>query len=69
LATLAALATLAIFTKKTGRAAAQKEWHSSAQRLVGLLGAAQRFLMTRYLEQYLDLFGSFEACFRYKGAG
>lgn len=28
----------------------------------------ERFLMTRYLEQYLDLFGSFEACFRYKGA-
>jgi trehalose synthase len=27
----------------------------------------ERFLMTRYLEQYLDLFGSFEACFRYKG--
>jgi trehalose synthase len=28
----------------------------------------QRFLMTRYLEQYLDLFGSFEASFHYKGA-
>jgi trehalose synthase len=28
---------------------------------------SERFLMTRYLEQYLELFGSFEACFRYKG--
>jgi trehalose synthase len=27
----------------------------------------EKFLMTRYLEQYLDLFGSFEACFRYRG--
>jgi trehalose synthase len=26
----------------------------------------ERFLMTRYLEQYLDLFGSFETCFRYR---
>ena len=26
----------------------------------------EKFLMTRYLEQYLDLFGSFETCFRYK---
>jgi trehalose synthase len=26
----------------------------------------QHFLMTRYLEQYLDLFGSFETCFRYR---
>jgi len=24
-------------------------------------------LMTLYLEQYLDLFGSFETCFRYQG--
>jgi hypothetical protein len=29
----------------------------------------KKFLMTRYLEQYLDLFGSFEACFRYQGTG
>ena len=28
----------------------------------------EKFLMTRYLEQYLDLFGSFEACFRYRGS-
>lgn len=27
----------------------------------------QKLLMTRYLEQYLDLFGSFETCFRFKG--
>ncbi len=27
------------------------------------------FLMTRYLEQYLDLFGSFETDYRLKGAG
>lgn len=27
----------------------------------------EKFLMSRYLEQYLDLFGSFEACFRFKG--
>jgi trehalose synthase len=26
----------------------------------------QRFLLIRYLEQYLDLFGSFEPCFRYE---
>lgn len=24
----------------------------------------ERFLMTRYLEQYLDLFGAFRTCFR-----
>jgi trehalose synthase len=27
----------------------------------------EQFLMSRYLEQYLDLFGSFEATFRYTG--
>jgi trehalose synthase len=25
---------------------------------------AERFLLTRYLEQYVDLFGSFETVFR-----
>jgi trehalose synthase len=25
---------------------------------------AERFLLTRYLEQYVDLFGSFETIFR-----
>jgi hypothetical protein len=24
----------------------------------------EKFLLTRYLEQYLDLFGAFETCFR-----
>lgn len=28
----------------------------------------EKFLMTRYLERYLDLFGAFEARFHYKGA-
>jgi len=27
----------------------------------------KKFLLTRYLEQYLDLFGSFEAIYRLKG--
>jgi len=29
-----------------------------------LSGRAKKFLLTRYLEQYLDLFGAFETCFR-----
>jgi trehalose synthase len=29
---------------------------------------AERFLLTRYFEQYLDLFGAFETVFRLRGA-
>lgn len=29
----------------------------------------RHFLMNRYLEQYLDLFGAFEPCFHYRGSG
>ena len=28
------------------------------------LRSREKFLLTRYLEQYLDLFGAFETCFR-----
>ena len=57
--------------------------YEAAQRLVQLLKdqklreqmgkrahvrVAERFLLTRYLEQYLDLFGSFETIFRLRSA-
>jgi trehalose synthase len=58
--------------------------NEAAQRLVQLLRdhklreqmgkraratVAERFLLTRYLEQYLDLFGSFETIFRLRPSG